>query len=102
GDGLRATTGATVAAGGTTANRMNRIYGNTSNDAVATGTGSKVFARCDWWNDTTPPFRTAEIDGGIVYDDYYLVEDPFQNPGASCVSAFALMLEEGFQSVATA
>ena len=88
-DGVRARGGARVAAGQLVNfnQAKNRFFSNTSQDARASGSGSLLYARCDWWNDTTPPFRTTETSGGIVYDDYWLLQDPYVNPNAACTNA---------------
>ena len=44
-----------IAAGNTSNQQRNRIFNNTTRDAEAVGTGSRVYASCDWWNDTSPP-----------------------------------------------
>jgi parallel beta-helix repeat protein len=98
--GLGAQSTGRVVAGSLTAQRKNRFFRNaigsgTPYDAVSVGSSSPVYARCDWWNDTTPPFRTLELSGGIVDDAWYLLQDPYVNPNPDCVEGPGLRAPGG-------
>src|SRR5690606_205640 len=98
--GLAAENAGRIAAGTLTAQRKNRIFRNalsssTPYDAAASGSGSRVYARCDWWNDTTPPFRPVGVNGGIVADSWYLLQDPYVNPWPAGVGQEGLRLPGG-------
>ncbi|GAB5534235.1 MAG: hypothetical protein Rubg2KO_04840 [Rubricoccaceae bacterium] len=89
-EGLEATSSATIYAGSggftNSTHQRNRLYDNTGDDARASGSGSAVYAQCNWWNDTTPPFRTTATSGGYLDDSLWLEEDPYVNPSTPCVS----------------
>ena len=95
GRGIQATGGSSVYAGsGTVASgayQRNRVYGNggttATGNSFATGTGSRVFARCDWWNTTTPSaFRVGGASGGLVDASYYLLQDPYAVANPACTN----------------
>ncbi len=86
GKGVFAAYRGTVAAGNASSHQRNRFFSNDSFDAYATQSGSAAYVRCDWWNDPTPPFRTATASGGFLDDGAWLTQDPYLNPAAPCVS----------------
>ena len=88
GRGLVATGGGVVYAGSLTVNRKNRIFlnggGASAGNARASGTSSRIYARCAWWNQETFPYRTAGVSGGLVDVSGALSQDPYANPNAPC------------------
>ena len=84
GRGLAASGASVLYAGGSALWQRNRLFSNTANDAEATGTGTAAYVRCDWWNDITPPFRTAATAGATLDASRWLVQDPYANPAAEC------------------
>ncbi len=84
--GVFAAYNGTVAAGNATNNQRNRFFSNVSFDAYSTQSGSAAYVRCDWWNDTTPPFRTATTGSAFLDDSAWLLADPYVNPAAPCTS----------------
>lgn len=95
GRGLSAQSGADIYAGsGTVAAghyQRNRVYANgfsfSAGNAYATGTGSTVYARCDWWDTTdTGAFRVGAASGGVLDASYYLTSDPYSTASPSCTN----------------
>ena len=89
GRGLSASGGGLIYAGTTTVYQRNRIFlnatGNTATgNGLASGTGSAVYARCNWWNTEVAPFRTGTAAGGVVNVGAPLAADPYTNPSATC------------------
>ena len=88
GRGLVASGAGVVYAGTATQSRKNRIFSNGSGgsagNARASGTSSRVYARCAWWNQETFPYRTTGVSGGLVDVTGALAEDPYSNPNAPC------------------
>ena len=84
GRGLAASGASVLYAGGSALWQRNRLFSNAANDAEATGNGTAAYVRCDWWNDTTPPFRTAATAGATLDASRWLVQDPYANPVAEC------------------
>ena len=101
GRGLTAQNGAAVYAGTGTpggAYQRNRVFnnlpGSATGNGLATGTGSRVFARCAWWNTTTPTlFRVGQASGGLLDASYFLTADPYQVANPPC--AIAPQVEPG-------
>ncbi|HEX8385238.1 MAG TPA: hypothetical protein VF576_03585, partial [Rubricoccaceae bacterium] len=96
GRGLSTTGGSLIDAGSGTASagkyQRNRIYANqtsnaTTGNALASGTSSRVYARCDWWSTEPHPFRTGQASGGLVDVSFYLTSDPYSTSSPSCVAA---------------
>ena len=86
GDGVDASSYATLYAGNHQYWQRNRLFGNAAEDARATGSGTTVQARCNWWNDLTPPFRTMAQSGATLDDSFWLLQDPYVDPDAECTS----------------
>ena len=84
--GVQAGGNATLAAGSSNGNGRNRFFGNAGDDARASDYGSTVQARCNWWDDTTPPFRTSATNGATLDDSRWLLADPEQDSTAACVN----------------
>ena len=93
---VTAYTGAAIYAGtgapGSGNYQRNRIFSNAVNDAtgngLAVGTGSRIYARCTWWNSQNPgAFRVGQTSGGLFDASYYLTADPFTTPDPLCVPA---------------
>ena len=89
GRGLTASGGGLIYAGTTSVYQRNRIFGNApantaTGNGLATGTGSAVYARCNWWNTEVAPFRTGTASGGVVNVGAPLAADPYTNPSATC------------------
>ncbi|OZC01473.1 hypothetical protein BSZ36_17505 [Rubricoccus marinus] len=102
--GVFAKTGGSVSAGSVTNEnfRRNRFVGNTGFDVRARGSGTSVVAVCDWWGSPTPPFATSELNGGYVDESKWLLEDPYVNPNAACVSQAPSMKSSGAGARASA
>lgn len=83
-EGVEVTGGGYIAAGNSSNHQRNRFFGNTGDDGYASGSGSSLSALCNWWNDTTPPFRTSTASGGYLNDSFWLSQDPYVNPNAAC------------------
>ena len=95
GRGLFATGGALIDAGSGTvaagARQRNRVFNNLTSSAtgngLATGTSSRVYARCAWWNTTnTALFRVAGTSGGLLDASYYLTTDPYTTANPTCTN----------------
>jgi parallel beta-helix repeat protein len=87
--GIDATGSSSVSAGNSFVHQRNRIFGNAVEDARANGSGTSISAWCNWWDDTTPPFRISATNGGSIGALYFLTEDPYVNPNAPCVKETA-------------
>ncbi len=90
GRGLSATGSSIIEAGTAFTHSRNIVIDNGGNSATgngrASGTGSTVFARCNWWGFTTPAdFRVGATAGGSFDAGTWLLGDPYQNASVSCV-----------------
>ena len=104
GRGLTATGGGVINAGsGTVAAgtyQRNQVLGNwtasSTGNALATGTGSAVYARCNWWGqNVTAPFRTGQASGGLLDASYYLTADPYTTTNPLCAAVTLIGPERG-------
>ena len=71
--------------------QRNRVFLNGGADptgnGLASGTGSRVYARCTWWNTTSrPAFRVGSASGGLFDASYYLTADPFTTANPPCTN----------------
>lgn len=85
GRGLYAVSGGVLYAGTSTTYQRNSIYqndlSNPTGNGLASGTGSRVWARCNWWQTTNPAnFRVGSTTGGLFDATYYLTGPPNTNP----------------------
>ncbi len=88
GRGLSATGSGVIYAGTATVYQRNRVFLNAPNNptgnARASGGSSRVYARCNWWNQEVAPFCTGAVSGGLVDVSAPLLLDPYSNPTAPC------------------
>jgi len=61
----------------------NGVASNATGNGLASGTSSRVYARCNWWGTAgTAGFRVGQASGGLFDASLYLTQDPyaFANP----------------------
>lgn len=88
--GIHATGGADIYAGTTFSHNRNRILRNAASSStgngLASGAGTSVAARCNWWGTTVPAnFRIGAQNGATFDAQTFLLGDPYSNPNVSCV-----------------
>lgn len=91
GRGMTASSGGALYAGTATVYQRNHIFLNGGNSQTgnvrASGTGSRAYVQCNWWNTSTPTandFRAGATSGGLLTLSRYLTADPFQNASPPC------------------
>ena len=90
GRGLSASGGGDLDAGTFGLHSRNIIYDNwvvnPTGNGLATGTGSSVMARCNWWGTTTPAaFRIGAQSGATFDATTFLTGDPYDSTPDNCV-----------------
>ncbi|MEM6326781.1 MAG: S8 family serine peptidase [Bacteroidota bacterium] len=87
--GVEAGYGVTIHAGSSVyvQKDRNRFVSNTIDDVYADA--ATIYAECDWWGPTPPPFNnTTTVNGGVIDDSHWLDADPYA-PGSNptCITS---------------
>lgn len=72
--------------GGTTSWQRNRLFENSAWNALADGKDTRAYLRCNWWGQSMPPFGTTAQNDAVLDNSWWLTEDPYINPQASCIT----------------
>jgi len=106
GRGISASGDADIFAGTTVVQSRNRVVGNApangTGNGRASGTGTTVSARCNWWGTADPAgFRVGAVSGATFNANRWLIGDPYNDANVPCVNASGAAARTGYAALGT-